>query len=187
MARLALRPAIVKFDLPPASSAAVDQERRQREAVASSCVDSSLAAGSKRTYESCLKVQVGDAEVSAGAELLPMDSDSKLMAAFSGLVGKPWATVRLVKCAVRAWHLAAECIEKFEAAWTERALRFWQGLKRQASHASHAKHPVDQTELHNSIDVRLAAGTLASHRFSVLSNYHFLFDTSPPKSRANDG
>ena len=173
VARLALRPAVVKFDLPPPASEAVDHERRQREAVASSCLDSSLAASSKRTYESCLKVQVGDAEVSVGAELLPMDSDSKLMAAFSGLVGKPWATVRLVKSAVRAWHVAAECTEKFEKAWTEKALRFWQGLKRQAPHAGNAKHPVDQTELHSFLDARLAVATPAGIRDAAAAAFCF--------------
>ena len=101
--------------------------------VAQACVHESWAPGAYKTYENTLRVNVGDAEVSVGAALLPMDSEGKFMATFAAMDGKNWDSVRIPKSAVRAWHISHQCLSAFDNAWTDNALRFWEGLKRRAS------------------------------------------------------
>jgi len=154
----------IDLGLPPTDSRAVEAERQRLADVAQACVHDSWAPGTYKTYENTLRVNVGDAEVSVGAALLPMDSEGKFMAAFAAMDGKNWDSVRILKSAVRAWHISHQCLSAFDNAWTDNALRFWEGLKRRASHTSRAKEPVSAEELDDFCRARLSQNTPAGLR-----------------------
>jgi len=161
--RLTLQPANIQLALNSAPSSAGEAAARAATTeTVTACLDQSLEPTTKKTYNSALAVNVGGAEVELGAELLPMDSDSKLMAAFARMDGKPWGSTRVLKAAVRAWHETREAQDVLAASWTPRALRFWRGLKKRADHTkSHAKKPVSLDEFDSYVQGRLARGSAA--------------------------
>ena len=146
--RLALQPPDVHLAL--GRTPRGQSEELARESITSTvnaCLGQAWEPSTQQTYNSTLSVNVGGAEIRLGAELLPMDSDSKLMAAFASMDGKPWGSSRVLKAAVRAWHESRNAQDLFSAAWTSTALRFWRGLKKRADHTkSNAKIAVSLEE-----------------------------------------
>lgn len=173
--RFALKGVKVSFDLSTAPVSEIAEETRGKlEQTAAECIGDAWGQRSKRTYESSLKVGVGGAEVEVEADLLPIDSDSKLMAVFSRLDRKPWGTVSTLKAAIRAWHWSRDLSAVLDGAWTERAQLFWQGLKKRADHsATRAKKPVTQGELEAFQRARTATGTTAGSRDAALAGLCF--------------
>ena len=146
--RLALQPPDVHLAL--GRTPRGQSEELARESITSTvnaCLGQAWEPSTQQTYNSTLSVNVGGAEIRLGAELLPMDSDSKLMAAFASMDGKPWGSTRVLKAAVRAWHESRNAQDLFSAAWTSTAFRFWRGLKKRADHTkSNAKIAVSLEE-----------------------------------------
>ena len=146
--RLALQPPDVHLAL--GRTPRGQSEELARESITSTvnaCLGQAWEPSTQQTYNSTLSVNVGGAEIRLGAELLPMDSDSKLMAAFASMDGKPWGSTRVLKAAVRAWHESRNAQDLFSAAWTSTAFRFWPGLKKRADHTkSNAKIAVSLEE-----------------------------------------
>eukprot|EP00959_Pyramimonas_sp_CCMP1952_P432775 9062969-Pyramimonas_sp.AAC.1 len=71
-----------------------------------------------------------------------------MMCLFASLDGKPWGTISTARSAVRAWHEERGLVDPFDSAWTDRAARFWKGLKKRADHTlSRAKVPLSLTQL----------------------------------------
>ena len=82
--RLALQPPDVHLAL--GRTPRGQSEELARESITSTvnaCLGQAWEPSTQQTYNSTLSVNVGGAEILLGAELLPMDSDSKLMAAFA--------------------------------------------------------------------------------------------------------
>ena len=101
------------------------------------CLGAAWEPSTRTRYEHALGATVGNLEAKTGLCLLPLDSEDKLMMLFASLDRQPWGTVGVVKCAVRAWHQERSLSSVYESAWTDRAILFWQGLKKRADH-SHA-------------------------------------------------
>jgi integrase len=171
--RFSLATPTIVLDLPHSGSSSSQAERDRLAVISQECIRDSWAPGTYKAYETTLRLNVGDAEFAVEAELLPMDSESKFMTAFARLDGQPWATVRLLKSAVRAWHISAQCLAAFEASWTDNTLRFWQGLKRRAAHGTKPKQPVSEAELDSFCTARLAHGTPAGLRDAATAAMDF--------------
>jgi hypothetical protein len=129
------------------SSHAEADERDRLHTVASACVAAAHAPATVTRYQDALQVHIGGAERRLGASLLPMNSPAKLMAAFSGLDGVRWTSIRVVKSAIRAWHTARNLSSVFDAAWCDSCVLFWKGLKRRADHTSMAKRALEFSEV----------------------------------------
>ena len=171
-APLHIAPERVSLDLGPAAvpGSDADTERRRRETIASECISAALADSTKRRYESVLRLSIGGSMVALDAALLPVDSDSKLMAIFADMVGTPWATICSNRAALKAWHVAEGLDAEFTASWTDRAGRFWAGLKRKADHTNvRAKLPLSSDLLRLFLDSRLSAPTIAGNRDAAIA------------------
>ena len=91
---------------------------------------------------------VAKAEAMLGVDLLPCDTDVKLMLLFARFDGAPWGTISASKCAVRAWHLERGLNDVLQSVWSERVSLFWKGLKKRVYHSKQsAKRPVHHKEL----------------------------------------
>ena len=67
--------------------------------------------------------------------------------------------------AVRAWHVSRDLLSVFDGAWSLRACRFAEGLRRRPDHSlSRAQRPLGRLALHNLQCARLARGTRAGLR-----------------------
>ena len=73
--------------------------------VVNACLRQALEPSTRHSYSSALRKVVGDAEWLIGANLLPLDSDLKLMALIAELDGRLWGTVASFKATVQAWHV----------------------------------------------------------------------------------
>jgi hypothetical protein len=144
-------------------------ERRRLHDVASSCVAAAHAPTTVTRYQDALQVHIGGAERRLGASLLPMDSPAKLMAAFAGLDGVRWSSIRIVKSAVRAWHVAHNVSSVFDAAWCDACVLFWKGLKRRADHTSLAKRALEFSEVLDFQAHRILLGQAAGLRDAAIA------------------
>ena len=145
-------------------------ERERREKLAESCLNASMADSTRRTYESALNATVRGAERAVGVDLPPIDSGEKIMAILSDMTGAPWASIRVNLSAVKAWHVARGLESTFNAAWTARALAFWNGLIRLADHtSSEAKRPLRADELLSYVEDRLVSPTCAGERDAAVA------------------
>ena len=121
-------------------------------------------------YNGILEGAVCDAESALGVELLPCDSDVKLMLLFARFDGAAWGTISANKSAVRAWHAERGLCTVFQSAWTERSCLFWKGFKKRADHSKvRAKRSVYHSELLQFQRSRLDAGTLAGQRDAAIA------------------
>lgn len=147
--------------------------RRAREEKAGILLNAAWEPSTKRTYERLLKLHVHEAEVTVDMRLLPIDTSAKFMLVFADMEGMHWATVRLNKAAVRAWHIANNCEPLYQAAWDCRASHFWYGLKKNCVHTSAQKRPLNISEPEAFVDKRLAAGTAAGIRDAAMAAFTF--------------
>ena len=144
--------------------------RGRASAVIRSCLEATWETSTIARYNAVLEGAVTETEQSMGLELLPCDSDIKLMLLFARFDGAPWGSVSVAKAAVRAWHLERELGDTFQSAWTQRAFFFWKGLKKRADHTkSAAKRPIHHAELLGYQKARLDAGTVAGMRDAAIS------------------
>jgi hypothetical protein len=91
------------------------------------------------------------------------------MAAFSGLDGVRWTSIRVVKSAVRAWHTARNLSSVFDAAWCDSCVLFWKGLKRRADHTSMAKRALEFSEVLDFQAHRIMQGQAAGLRDAAMA------------------
>ena len=158
-------------------NAHTDVQRHAREcaaAIIKSCLHATWEPSTVARYNAVLHGVVADSEASLGVDLLPCDTDVKLMLLFTRFDGAPWGTVSASKCAVRAWHLERGLSDVFQSVWSERALLFWKGLKKRADHSKQsAKRPVHHKELLGYQKARLSAGTVAGFRDAAIAAVSF--------------
>ena len=141
--------------------------------IINACINSAWAASTVHSYNSSIRACVGKAEELVGAKLLPMDSEEKLMTAFACLDGHTWASIKVTKSSVRAWHTARGISCVFDAAWSDRVNLFWAGLKRRAVHVANAKSPLPVDSLLAFQQSRLNLGTPAGLRDAALAGFCF--------------
>ena len=142
--------------------------------IVEACLQPAWAPATRRAYTSALQSNVSRLEANVGAQLLPFDSDIKLMVVFAGLDGRPWSTIQAQRAALRAWHLERSLLHLFEAAWTDQALHFWRGLKKRADHSHpRAKQPIDQHTLILFQRCRFGSGKLAGMRDAAAGAFCF--------------
>ena len=159
----------------PSALTRVQSEARERAAgVIKLCLRATCEPSTVNRYNSVLQGAITETENAMGIDLLPCDSDIKLMLLFARFDGAPWGSVSAAKCAVRAWHLERQLSSLFQSSWTERAFLFWKGLKKRADHTkSAAKRPVHHKELLDFQRARLDAGTIAGVRDAAIAAVSF--------------
>ena len=157
-------------DLPGAPSSSQSDAREVAADVIRNCLRATWEPSTVARYNSVLEGAVAEAESVLGVDLLPCDTDIKLMLLFARFDGAPWGTISASKCAIRAWHLERGMSDVFQSVWSERSLLFWKGLKKRADHTkSHAKRMVYHKELLCFQRARLDAGTVAGIRDAAIA------------------
>ena len=119
------------LSLPSAHNNCQVQARERAALVIKTCLQANWEPSTVARYNSVLEGAVVEAEALMGIELLPCDSDVKLMLLFARYDGACWGSVSAAKSAVRAWHLERGLNGVFQLAWTERASLFWKVLKKE--------------------------------------------------------
>ena len=159
------------------------QARECAGVVIRSCLQATWEPSTVARYNAVLEGAVAEAEALFGVELLPCDTDIKLMLLFSRFDGAPWGTISVSKCAVRAWHAERGLTDVFQSVWSERTLFFWKGLKKRADHTRrHAKRPIYHKELLCFQRARLDAGTVAGIRDAAIAAVCFYCIRSPAET-----
>ena len=161
---------VVLADLPDPSSSYQSHAREQAAVIIRNCFSATWEQSTITRYNAVLEGAVVEAEAVLGVDLLPCDTDIKLMLLFTRFDGAPWGTVSASKCAVRAWHLERGLSDVFRSVWSERALFFWKGLKKRADHTRRrAKRAVYHKELLLFQRARVDAGTVAGTRDAAIA------------------
>ena len=112
--------------------------RRKATAAIEDCFQSELAASTVQSYDSILRVEVGDAADQLQTELLPMIEEAQFQALFGAVLAKHgpktlhWSRVRALKSALIHWHKRRHTQCVFDQ-WTPSTTAFWNGLARQCS------------------------------------------------------
>ena len=161
---------MVLADLPDPSSSYQSHAREQAAVIIRNCFSATWEQSTITRYNAVLEGAVVEAEAVLGVDLLPCDTDIKLMLLFTRFDGAPWGTISASKCAVRAWHLERGLSDVFRSVWSERALFFWKGLKKRADHTRRrAKRAVYHKELLLFQRARVDAGTVAGTRDAAIA------------------
>lgn len=166
-----------QVDLDFGDTQSVSDSAKQARSELAVVIENALAAGwetsTRETYDSGIKSVILDLERRIEAPLLPMDTSSKLMTVCGALSGHHWSQIRLLKSAIRAWHVSRGLHSPFDELWDDQASLFWAGLKKKARHEENAKRPVEIDELQTFCARRHAAGTEAGVRDANMANVCF--------------
>ena len=174
-------------------SKASDEFRKNVAAEICKTMESPLADGTMRTYQSVLTNLIPDSERELGCKLLPMDTEQKFMLTFGcamvkyaktvdprfeGVKSVKWQMIKTIKAAIDLWHATHGVKSVMTEQWSTQMGVFWKGMKKRAVHTTKPKDPltlkdvkkimIEAAEALKTVEKHFASGFMMSYKEEML-------------------